>query len=315
MSGLPVIDIEKLSSNSLSDRKAEANTLRNACLKNGFFYAANTGVGATTTANLLAASRAYFALPDSIKLTISKEQSSCGRGYEGLSRQRLEAGAQPDLKEGFVMGTHLSDDDPRVRAGWTQHGPNMWLPGDHPGRAVVERYHAEMSHLARRLMRGLALSLDIPEDYFDDCCRDSISTVRLLHYPPQPANASADARGAGAHTDWGAITILLQDDVGGLQVHNGDNDWIDVRPVPGTFIVNLGDLVPRWTNGLYRSTVHRVINRSGRERYSAAFFFDGRGDYVSECIPTCLAEGEFPKYPPLSVMEHLAEMYRLTRAA
>jgi isopenicillin N synthase-like dioxygenase len=315
MDRLPVIDCSGMFSDDLAQRQRVAAELRAACLHNGFFYAANTGITPDETDAVLAAARAFFALPEAVKLAVSKEHSPCGRGYERMGGQRLEAGAQVDRKEGFVMGTDLPADDPRVLAGWPQHGPNQWPDGMGEWRTSFERYHARLVTLAGKIMGALALSLDVAEDYFADCCRDSIATLRLLHYPPQPADAGADARGAGAHTDWGAITILLQDGVGGLQVHDGEERWIDAPPIPGTFIINLGDLVPRWTNGRYRSTMHRVINRSGRERYSAAFFFDGRGDYVSECVPTCLQPGEVPRYAALSVNEHLAEMFRITQAA
>jgi isopenicillin N synthase-like dioxygenase len=316
MSTLPLIELADLYSDNLQRRRAIASKLRAACLKHGFFYATATPIGTAEMADALDAARQFFALPEPVKLAISKEGSPAGRGYEHFSAQRLEAGAQADLKEGFVIGPDIPDDDPRVVAGWPLHGMNQWPDGlPVSWRSLLEGYYAKLDELAGRIMRGLALSLDVDEYHFDGCCRDATASLRLLHYPPQPANAGADARGAGAHTDWGAITILLQDDVGGLQVHDGGDNWIDAPPIPGSFIINLGDLVPRWTNGLYRSTMHRVINKSGRERYSMAFFFDGRGDYVSECIPTCLAPGEVPKFEPLSVNEHLAEMFRRTKAA
>ncbi|MCX5494353.1 isopenicillin N synthase family oxygenase [Kaistia dalseonensis] len=313
MSELPIIDFSGMYSADIESRRAVARHVRAACLENGFFYLSHTGVTADQTERVLAAARQFFDLPEAVKLTIDKSQSNCGRGYERMGGQRLEAGAQADRKEAFMMGTELPADDPQL-AGLSHYGPNLWPEGMDAWRAEIEGYRAAMIALAHRIMACLALSLDVAEDYFDPCFVDSISSLRLLHYPPQPANAGADARGAGAHTDWGAITILLQDDVGGLQVKDGDDGWIDAPPIPGAFIINLGDLVPRWTNGLYRSTTHRVINRSGRERYSIPFFFDGRGDYVSETIPTCLAPGELPKFTPLSVSEHLAHMLSSTRA-
>ena len=315
MAQLPLIDFSPMSSTDPADRRRLAAELRAACLAHGFFYAAKTGVSAEAMRDMLAAAEDFFALPETAKLALSKDNSPCGRGYETLRGQRLEAGAQSDLKEGFVIGTDLPLDDPRVQAGWPQHGANQWPEGMAGWRRRVEGYHAAMVRLSGTIMRALALSLEVEETYFEDCCSGSIATLRMLHYPPQAEGASADARGAGAHTDWGAITILLQDGVGGLQVKDGVDGWIDAPPIPGTFIINLGDLVPRRTNGLYRSTVHRVINRSGRERYSVPFFFDGRGDYVSETIPTCLKPGEVPKFPQLSVNDHLAEMFRITRAA
>ncbi|MDR4306006.1 isopenicillin N synthase family oxygenase [Chelatococcus sambhunathii] len=315
MANLPVIDFAPMLSDDPKGRSRLASELRAACIANGFFYATGTGVSPEAAADAIAAAKEFFTLPEAVKLTISQARSPHGRGYESMSNQRLEPGAEADLKEGFIMGVDLPADDPRVVAGWPQYGWNLWPEGMDAWRARVEAYHAAMIECAGVVMRALALSLDVEETYFDDFRREGVATLRMLHYPPQPKDASAAARGAGAHSDWGGVTILLQDEVGGLQVKNGEDDWIDAPPIPGTFVVNLADFMPRWTNGLYRSTVHRVINRSGRERYSLPFFFDGRGDYVSETIPTCIRPGETPRFAPLSVNQHLAEMYAATRAA
>lgn len=172
-------------------------------------------------------------------------------------------------------------------------------------------YFEAMRRLSERLMNGIALSLNLDETYFDTFKRDPVATLRLLHYPPQRENAAPNEKGAGAHTDWGALTLLLQDDVGGLQVFDKNSgEWIHADPVPGTFVVNLGDALANWTNDLYTSTLHRVVNTSGRERYSVPFFYDGDADYEVVCIPTCLKLGEQPKYPPVTVEGHLMNMYR-----
>ena len=228
-----------------------------------------------------------------------------------LGGQVLEAGTPPDRKEGYYIGLELPESDPRVAAGRFNRGPNVW-PADLPGfEPTMAGYFEAMRRLAERLMKGIALSLDLSEDYFDTFKKDPVATLRLLHYPPQRKDAAPNEKGAGAHTDWGALTLLLQDEVGGLQVFDKNTDeWIHADPVPGTFVVNLGDALAHWTNDMYKSTLHRVVNASGRERYSVPYFYDGDADYEVVCIPKCLKPGEEPKYEPITVEGHLMNMYR-----
>ena len=240
-------------------------------------------------------------------------QSACRHGYEPLKAQTLEAGAPPDLKEGFLAGEDLAADHPAVRNDPANIGPNQWPPQLPEFKGVMISYVREMKSLTKTLMHGLALSLDLEETYFDDFCRDPILTLRLLHYPPQPPNPAPNEKVCGAHTDWGGITVLLQDGAGGLQVQHADGSWISAPPITGTFVVNIGDLFARWTNNLYRSTVHRVINKSGRDRYSVPFFLDGRSDHLVSCIPTCA--GEKRLFPDTTVRGHLEDMVRRTYAA
>jgi isopenicillin N synthase-like dioxygenase len=311
---LPVIDVSGLSSSSPADRKAVGAQLRSACLDKGFFYCAGHGVPQGLIDAVFAETKALFDLPVEAKMALEKsKRSKCNRGYEVLGGQTLEAGAPPDRKEGYYIGLELPEDDPRVVAGRFNRGPNVW-PQDLPGfRPTMMAYFAAVRDLAERLMNGIALSLDLPEDYFDRYKREPIATLRLLHYPPQRKDAAENEKGAGAHSDWGALTLLLQDEVGGLQVYdNATQAWIHADPIPGTFVVNLGDSLAHWTNDLYKSTLHRVVNASGRERYSVPYFYEGDADYEVVCLPTCLAPGETPKYPPTTVEGHLKAMYRRT---
>jgi isopenicillin N synthase-like dioxygenase len=312
-SALPIIDIGGLRSNSLADRKAVAERLRAACLDNGFFYVVNHGVSAALIDALFDQTRRFFDSSQAAKSAVDKSLSFCQRGFEPMRAQTLEAGAPPDLKESFYVGPELALDDPRVVARRFNHGPNQW-PAGMPGfRPVMETYFGIMLDLSRTLMTGLALALDLDEVYFAAYCTDPHATLRLLHYPPQPADAAPGEKGAGAHSDFGGLTLLLQDEIGGLQVRGkSEGEWIHATPVAGAFVVNLGDMIARWTNDRFRSTVHRVVNASGRERYSVPFFYSGNPDQEVECLPSCLQRGETPKYPPTTVEGHLREMYRRT---
>lgn len=313
---LPVIDVSGLSSSDPAKRRAVAERIRAACLSSGFLYCTGHGIPEGLREAVFAETRRFFDQPLAVKMTVDKANSSCNRGYEVMGGQTLQAGARPDLKEGYYIGLELAQDDPRVVARRFNRGPNQW-PSDLPAfKPVMNAWFAALTDLSERLMRGIALSLDLPEDHFAGFCRDPLAILRLLHYPPHPPQAAGDLLGAGAHTDFGGLTLLAQDDNGGLQVWNeADETWIDAPPVPGSFIVNLGDMIARWTNDRYRSTLHRVINTSGRERYSVPFFFSGNPDFEVACIPTCLAPGETPKYPPIRVEDHLLAMYRKTYAA
>lgn len=310
---LPVIDIAGLASGDGEGRAAVGRAIRAAALDKGFFYIVGHGIDEALIARVFAASRAFFDQPMAEKLAIDKAKSPANRGYEPLRGQVLEAGTPPDLKEGFYLGIDLPPDDPAVVAGKFNHGANQWPRGIPDFAPAMNAYFAAMLALSERLMAGLALSLDLPWGHFDAFCTEPLAILRLLHYPPQPPQPAPGEKGCGAHTDFGGLTVLLQDDKGGLQVLDRDRDaWVDADPLPGSFVVNLGDMIARWTNDRYRSTLHRVINSSGQERYSVPFFHSGNPDHLVRCIPTCLAPGETPRYAPVTVEAHMREMYRRT---
>lgn len=311
---LPVIDVSGLSSSKLEDRKIVGAAIRAACIDNGFFYCSGHGIPQGLIDAVLAQTKALFDQPAEAKRALEKSEVSNGNcGYETFGAQTLDAAGQPDHKEAYYIGLELPEDDERVMAGRFDRCANVW-PKDLPGfRQTMSAYYQAMRSLSELLMDGIALSLDLPEDYFDSYKQDPIATARLHHYPPQRGDVAPNEIGAGAHTDWGALTLLLQDDVGGLQVYDKENDdWIHADPLLGTFVVNLGYALTHWTNDLYKSTRHRVVNASGRERYSVAFFYDGEADYEIVCIPTCLASGETPKYAPITVEGNLMYMYNKT---
>lgn len=297
--GVPLIDISALLDPSV-DRRSVANQLRIACTESGFFYATNHGVPQSLTKTVFAEARSFFNLSMDEKTVLDLAHSSVKHGYESLRAQTLEAGASPDVKEGFYIGRETPADG-------VYRGPNQWPAALPQFRVTMEDYYGHMLHLAEALMRGIALSLDLDENRFAAFCRDPYARLRLLHYPP---DAAPGEKGAGAHTDFGGLTILLQDDCGGLQVQDPSTGiWVDAAPIAGAFVVNLGDMISRWTNDKYKSTLHRVINSSGRERYSIPFFFHGNPEHVVECIPTCLDSGKAAKYPPVSVAEHFKKKF------
>ena len=312
-SALPLIDISGLRSHDPVDQHLVAEQLRQACEQRGFFYITGHGIDPALISSLFAASQRFFDLPMTEKLAVDKKLSRCNRGYEPLRAQTLESGAPPDLKESFYAGAEVAANDARVLAGRFNTGPNQWPETLPDFRAVMQNYYQAAYSLGATIVRGLALSLGVPVSHFDGYLKEAAATLRLLHYPPQPANPEPGEKGCGEHTDFGGVTLLLQDEAGGLQVWDKDlGSWIDAPPVPGAFVVNIGDLFARWTNDRYVSTLHRVINVSGRERYSVPFFFTGNPLHKVECIPTCLDEGEQPRYAAVTVEQHQVECYRRT---
>ncbi|WP_066739139.1 isopenicillin N synthase family oxygenase [Cupriavidus sp. D384] len=307
---IPVIDLTKSFSASIEDRKSVAWEVHKACRDIGFFYVSNHGVSQELMDSQLQIAREFFALPIAEKLQIDARKSRCMRGYEAMSSQTLDDGSQPDLKEGFMAGRDCDGDHPYVRQAVPYYyDMNQWPQGLPTVQAATERYIGEMTGLGRHILRVLALSLELPEDYFAPGLAEPMVTTRLLHYPPQARVGSGNQIGAGAHTDWGIITMLLQDDVGGLEVQNADGDWIRAPHIPGTFVINLGDMVPLLTNGLYHSNSHRVLNLApDRHRYSVPTFFDP--DYFYKMLPVRYGQEASEDSTAVSVGEHIAEMYR-----
>ncbi len=311
---LPLIDLTG-SWDSSAGAQRVATALDQACRTHGFFYLAGHRVPPGLQDAILDANQRFFALRDDLKARWHIDRSKgLRRGWDPIGWQALEAGRPADLKESFYLGVDRGPQDPLVQAHTPNHGPNTW-PDEHlaPGfRATCEAYAQAMTQLARHLMGLMALALGLPRSHFEPCMCDPMPVLRLLHYPPHAQRQDEAQVGSGAHTDWGALTLLLQDGSGGLQVMGRDGNWFDALPQPGTFIVNLGDLMQRWTHDRYRSTLHRVINdRSGRARHSVAWFWEVDYHARIETLPGCLPDNGTPsRYPPISAGEHIIEMYR-----
>jgi isopenicillin N synthase-like dioxygenase len=312
-SDVPLIDFADSFGSDLARRRAVAWEVHKACRDTGFFYVKNHGISAQSLELQLEWSRRFFALPTETKLELTMAGAKGPIGYEPMKLQTLDLGSPPDLKEGFQLHRERDDRAAGQASEAAYRGGNVW-PAALPGfREQMLGYQQQIIGLGRHLMQILALSLDLPEDFFDAGLADLMCSVRLLHYPPQPADAAVNQLGAGAHTDWGSITLLLQDGCGGLEVQHASGQWIRATPIPGTLIINLGDMMRRWTNDLYHSTMHRVLNAaSGQDRYSVASFFNPSYSFRVECVPTCRPEADEPLYPPCTVGEHLKEMFERT---
>jgi isopenicillin N synthase-like dioxygenase len=313
---IPVIDLRPSFSTDPDARKRTAWDIHKACRETGFFYVANHNVPRQLLDDQMAFTRRFFALPLADKLAIDMKKSPASAGYEPIGGQVLDSQdpnseqAPPDLKESFYCGMELPPSHPWAQKKIRTFGHNLWpeIPGF---REQMIQYQDALRRLGDHVLSLLALSLELPDNHFASFYDMPQITLRLLRYPPHPASAAANQLGAGAHTDWGGITLLLQDELGGLEVRNIANEWIEASPVPGTFVVNLGDLMQRWTNGIYRSNMHRVKNNSSsRDRYSVPFFYSPRPDSRIECLATCTDEKNPPHYSPCTASEHIAEMFR-----
>ncbi|MEJ8573795.1 isopenicillin N synthase family dioxygenase [Microbaculum marinum] len=313
---IPVIDIGSTLNDDPAARKATAAEVRDACMGAGFFLASGHGVPESLIDKQFDWARRFFELPVAVKQNYAVGTLPGHRGWEPLGAQVLDADALPDHKESLYTGIHYPHGHPNVMAGLAGYSPSVRV-AELPGFGEqMDAYVLAMRDLGMRIVRLLALSLDLEEDYFDPMFEEPMGTLRLLRYPPQPADSPSNQFGAGAHTDWEAVTLLAQDDAGGLEVRNPDGEWIPAPPTPGTFVVNLGDMIPRWTNGYYRSNLHRVINRQGtdRVRYSIPFFFGPNYHARIECVPSLAGKPPLGEFTPCTVGEHVAEMYARTQA-
>jgi isopenicillin N synthase-like dioxygenase len=270
--GLPVIDVSPLAGDApATARAAVGRQIQAACRERGFFYVTGHGVPADLLSQLAAAASEFFALPLPGKMEIAMERG--GRAWRGYFPVGAElTSGRPDLKEGLYFGAELAHDDPRVRAGLPLHGGNLFPRQVPQLRPLVLSYLDALTSLGQAVLRGVALSLGLDAGYFaTGYTADPTILFRIFHYPPSPPQD--DGWGVGEHTDYGLLTLLAQDDSGGLQIAAPEG-WIAAPPLPGTFLCNIGDMLDRLTGGWYRSTPHRVRNTTGHGRLSFPFFLD-----------------------------------------
>ena len=296
MPGIPVIDLAPAHHGSADDRRRVARAIDDACREIGFFAITGHGVDDALVARLRGVAHEFFERPMAEKLAVRHPVAGTNRGYHPVGGEALskanDAAAPPDLKEFFHVGPVDVGDDPYYTSaeGRLHFAPNIWPAQPAAFERAATEYYRAMSGLIRFLMRLAALALDVDEHFFDDKVDRSIGTMRLNYYPAQTAAPAPGQLRASAHTDYGGFTILSGEDVpGGLQVRTRGGDWIDVPTAPTRFVVNIGDLLMRWTNDRWLSSLHRVVNPpegDGRPRLSIAFFNHPNYDVTIESLPS-----------------------------
>jgi isopenicillin N synthase-like dioxygenase len=317
---IPVVDLFGFASGSESHRAAVAAAVDQACIAVGFFSIVGHGVDEEIIAAAHGSARTFFDLPLEERLAAGKPVPTAPYGYSPFSAEALNASlggaAVADLKETYNVGPvgkpprPLAEmDDPDERDAWSV---TAWPPAMPGLRPALVAYYEAMASLAATLMDVFAVALGLGSGGFDEYIEHHVSALRLAHYPALVTPPPAGAFRAGAHSDYGTLTILRLDGEPGLQVERSPNLWIDVDAPDGALVVNLGDLMQRWSNDRWRSTMHRVVVPAGRQdrsRLTMPFFHNADWDAQVECIT---AQGETARYEPVSAGAHLMAKFRST---
>ncbi|MGC0362140.1 isopenicillin N synthase-like dioxygenase [Rhodococcus sp. 27YEA15] len=327
MSVVPTIDISALRRDDDHAKAVVASALDHACREIGFFQITGHGIGEEVIDAMYRTSDRFFSQSDDEKQRVAQPNPDTVRGYSSIGQQSFsysEDVHQPrDLHEKFDVGpVDVDRDDPYYSAENAGHHflPNQWPGGVDGMEEAWTRYYRLMNELSRLLMEGFARGLGLAPDYFVDSIDKDISMLRAINYPhlttpPQPGQMRA-----GAHTDYGSLTIVRQEVApGGLEVFTVDGDWVPVPVIPGALVVNIGDLMAQWTNDRWISTRHRVRTPApdaagNTRRMSLVFFHQPNYDAMIECLPTCMDSGEQPRYRPISSGDHLTEKFSKTIA-
>ncbi|CZT45013.1 related to gibberellin 20-oxidase [Rhynchosporium secalis] len=324
---IPLIDLTASFSSSLIDRQAVAKEINAACTKVGFFLITGHGIPQSVCDDVLRLAKRFFhELSQDQKEALHVRHSDYFRGYEPASYTSVNELTTSETKEAFNWG-YESGLDPTggdgkyvELDGTPEASVNAWprepeLPGFYEG---IAKYYGQVLSLSRHLFRLFALSLALPEDFFDPMMTHPGGIGRLIRYPPStnPKTLSElngdEEIGLGAHSDYECFTLLLQDSNPGLEVLSPDGRWISAEPVEGALVVNVADFLMRWTNGVYKSTIHRVVNRTAKERYSIPLFFSINYDETVETLPSCISEENPSKYPPIKAGTYVLDRLEMT---
>jgi isopenicillin N synthase-like dioxygenase len=305
-SAIPVISMAGLEQDDPAAAGRVGAEIRRAAETVGFFYVKDHGIPAALIERARQAARRFFALPleqkDRLRI------NAFHHGFLGIGKAKMTGNRKPDLKESFVWGFEAPAGESPDAPDNPFLGANRWPAEDPDFKAAVYAYFEAANDCGRRLLEAIALGMGLPERSFTARFARPISRASLTYYPPQPPDMGAEQFGVGAHSDFGCLTMLCQDEVGGLQVEAQDGRWVTAHPIADTLVVNIGDLLERWTNGKLRSIPHRVVNSSGRERYSLVVAVDP--DFETPIDPAiACAPGETPKFPVTSCGDYVLSRF------
>lgn len=267
---VPVIDVGAIRSSSVSDRQALARQILHVSQTIGFFYISNHGIKPAQIDKIFAVSKQFFDLPTEAKLDADMSQTIAFRGYIPMSGKGNDARLKKDISEAYQIQADFVD----TGTGFPLHAQNLWPKAMPSLKTDMEEYFGAVSGLARELLPVFSLALGFPATSLDRFFLNPLSQLRLIHYPPQDGLSEEGVMGTRAHTDTGCITILAQDNTGGLELSVDGKNWIAVPPIENTFVLNIGEMLKVWSDGVFSATPHRVVNRSGKERYSVPFFLN-----------------------------------------
>ena len=309
---IPVIDFAAMLGDDAAAKRVVAAALRDAATQIGFFYIRNHGVPEAVIAALFAAGPKFFALPLAQKMAVHVKLSRNNSGYTPLLEENTDPAGKGDVHEAYDMALELERDDPALQAGQSLYAENLWPEALPEFRAAMLDYNSAVMKLGRKLFGAFALALDLPETYFDPMITKPTMAQRIVYYPSQDGVVADEQIGIGAHSDYECFTILAQHEVAALQVLNCAGEWISAPPIPGTFVVNIGDQMARWSNDLFASTVHRAINTTGRPRYSIPFFLGTNYDTVIDVLPGCVTAERPRKYEPVVAGDYVQSRFDAT---
>lgn len=309
---IPVIDVGPAFRGEPEALDAAAAHVRRACRTIGFFYLAGHGVSPQVVHAAFEASREFHALPLEVKLALKLNENNIGYLPVNQSMQRastVHKATRPNFNESFFISHERAADHPDVLAGTPLRGRNQWPAGQEGMRARMLAYFKAMEALGERMLPVLARALDLPADFFAPYfANEAHVNLRFLHYPPQEVDDD-EQFGQGPHTDNSFITMLAREDVPGLAVRLPSGEWLAPPVIQGTFLVNLGNVMKRWSNDRFLSTPHGVLNDSGRDRYSIAFFYSPNPDARIEVLPTCTGPDDPPHYEPAVYRDLVLDFY------